>query len=128
MEDGSILTIFGGDMRIDGQEDIRYYLDKDGRAILRGTDTDGNKILLLGSVAEYKVEDGRKSVALMAGTSMDFLKEALFLDEEDAMLYSHIIDEDGSFIVRAGMLSDRIILNVSWQNIWNITGSARKNM
>ena len=101
MEDNSIDTIYGGELKIDGAEDIREYLDKDGRAIMRGTDEEGNKILLLGSMVEYNLGNGEKSTALLAGISMDFLKESLFLDEKDAMLYSHIIDSDGSFIVRS---------------------------
>ena len=101
MEDNSIDTIYGGELKIDGAEDIREYLDKDGRAIMRGTDEDGNKILLLGSMVEYNLGNEEKSTALLAGISMDFLKESLFLDEKDAMLYSHIIDSDGSFIVRS---------------------------
>ncbi len=102
MEDGSVRTIYGEELEIDGEEDIRYYLNRDGRAILRGSDKQGNKILLLASEAAYETEGGKKSAALMAGISMDFLKEALFLDEEDAMLYSHIIDKDGTFIIRSG--------------------------
>lgn len=101
MEDNSIDTIYGGELKIDGAEDIREYLDKDGRAIMRGTDEEGNKILLLGSMVEYNLGNEEKSTALLAGISMDFLKESLFLDEKDAMLYSHIIDSDGSFIVRS---------------------------
>ncbi len=101
MEDNSIDTIYGGELKIDGAEDIREYLDKDGRAIMRGTDKEGNKILLLGSMVEYNLGNEEKSTALLAGISMDFLKESLFLDEKDAMLYSHIIDSDGSFIVRS---------------------------
>ncbi len=101
-EDNDIQVIYGEELQIDGEEDIRNYLTKDGKAIMRGTDKNGQKILLLGTTAEYHLADGRKSIALLAGIPMDFLKDSLFLDEDNTMIYTHLIDMDGSFIVRSG--------------------------
>ncbi len=96
-----IQTVYGGEMLIDGEEDIRHYLDLDGKVITRGTDSSGNKILLLGVTVEYQLKNGGRSIALIAGIPMDFLKNSLFLDEEKATLYSHVIDSSGNFIIRS---------------------------
>ena len=46
--------------------------------------------------------DGTQSQALVAVLPMDYLKEALFLDEEEGMVYTHIIDQKGEFVIRSG--------------------------
>lgn len=75
-------------------------LQKYGSAITVTTYMEKNRYLILGQYAEYPLKDGSKSTALVAGVSIDYLKKALYLNEEDAMVYSHIISADGSFVVR----------------------------
>lgn len=74
-------------------------------------------MLILGKQAEYPMEDGGRSVALLAGAPMDYLKEALFLDSDETLIYSHIIDSKGNFVIRSGnayreSYFDRIISEV----------------
>ena len=45
--------------------------------------------------------NGNTSAALVAGLPMDYLGMVLFLNENDAMVYSHIIDGEGNFVVRS---------------------------
>lgn len=99
-EDGEIETIYGKNMILSENPDTMISLESEGDIVTQGIDEDGNKILILGKTAEYPMKDGGKSVALIAGISMEYLNEALFLNSDDAMLYSHIIDWDGSFVVR----------------------------
>ena len=40
--------------------------------------------------------------ALVAGIPMEYLNEALFLEEEGALIYSHVIRADGSYVIRNG--------------------------
>ena len=63
---------------------------------------DGEKILILGVEAEYPMKDGGKSELLVVGFSMEDLEKALVTQEENALVYTHIIEEDGSFVVRTG--------------------------
>lgn len=46
--------------------------------------------------------DGRTSKSLVAGIPMNYLSEALVLDGDHSMVYSHIIRRDGSYVVRSG--------------------------
>ena len=79
-------------------------LAQDGNIVAMGTDADGGRILILGKKAAYPMADGGKSLALLAGIPMDYLKEALFLDSSDTLVYS-----------AAGMHTGKVIMNVFLQ-------------
>lgn len=102
MEDGTILPIYGDALELDDREYIQEALNGDESIVTRGHDKDGEKILVLGKQACYSLGGGETSAALIAGISMEYLNEALFLHSDDAMVFSHIIDSDGTFIIRNG--------------------------
>lgn len=97
--DGELQEIYGGDVEIVGSYDVTGALQKDGSFVTQGRAGEEEKVLLLGVAASYPMEDGR-SVALVAGVPMEYLNQALFLYEDDAVVYSHIIDRDGNFVIR----------------------------
>lgn len=99
-EAGRLESIYGGDVSFVGEDDVMELLEANGSVIKRGIDEDGETLLLLGRPAKYPLEDGTKSVVLVAGISMEYLNNALFLDTEGAIAYSHIIDKDGAFVIR----------------------------
>jgi len=99
-EDGSLETIYGGEVQFAREDDARELLDANGSLIKRGINKNGEKILLIGRPANYEMEDGTKSVALLAGVPMEYLNDALFLDTEGAIAFSHIIDMSGQFVIR----------------------------
>lgn len=103
-ESGKLQKIYGEDVKVKDGEEVKEDLtfNKNGDIVVLGVNEKGEKILILGKKADYLLENGEKSVALVAGLPMEYLNEALFLYDEDAMVYSHIIDEDGSFIIRNG--------------------------
>lgn len=101
-EDGDLETVYGDKVEIGNKASMEDGLRYDGSIVTQGVDENGEKILILGKTAGYPMKDGRNSVALIAGVSMDYLKDALYLDSEDTMVYSHIIDVDGSYIIRSG--------------------------
>lgn len=98
--DGEMETIYGTDLEIINSDAAMEFLNSDGNLIASGLDSDGEKMLVLGKKAEYPMEDGKKSIAIVVGISMEYLNEALFLHTDDALMYSHIIDSDGSFVIR----------------------------
>lgn len=99
---GKIEKLFGEEINILQPETIEESLQENGTVILHGTNSSGEKFLLLGQKAEYPMADGEKSMAIIAGVSMEYLNQALFLSEDTSMIYSHIIDVDGSYIIRNG--------------------------
>ena len=62
----------------------------------------GQKDVLLGISAEYRMTDGTLSTALVASLPADYIAETLSLYSENSLVYSHIIRRDGSFVIRSG--------------------------
>ena len=71
-----------------------------GSSIAVTMDRAKDRYLMLALNAAYPLKDGSKSTAIVAGVSIDYLKEALYLNEEDALVHSHVISLDGSFVIR----------------------------
>lgn len=101
-ENGGLEGIYGEKLNIANHAAMLVSLDKDGTAVAQGMNYVGEKILLIVKAARYPMEGGGESRALAAGVRMDELEYALFSDENSAVVYSHIIDKDGNFVVRSG--------------------------
>ncbi len=65
-----------------------------------GSDQSGNRVILMGVPASYFMEDGNKSVALVAAFPVEYISDLLALDESSDMAYSFVIRQDGSFVIR----------------------------
>lgn len=101
-EEGELSGIYGEELEIHHDIDALEELDATGQLVGMGINREGDKFLLLGQMASYPMEDGGKSLALVAGVTMEYLNQALFLDESDEQIYSHIIDKEGNFVIRNG--------------------------
>ena len=99
-EDGRLEKISGEDVESVEINDKAALLSRDGYIIEQGVGEYGEKVLLLGIEAEYPMANGRKSTGLVAGIEMEELNDALFLYNEDAIVYTHIIDSEGRFVIR----------------------------
>ncbi|MCD7837031.1 MAG: response regulator [Lachnospiraceae bacterium] len=99
-ENGELETIYGDDIQFEGEDDVSELLSTYGSMIKRGIDSSGEILLLLGRPAGYEMEDGSRSIALIAGVPMEYLNDALYLDTENANAYSHIIDMEGDFVIK----------------------------
>ncbi len=100
-EDGEKERIVGDALQISDYDSLLKSVEENGSAIAVAEDRDKNKYLMLAKQVHYLLEDGSVSTALIGGVPMDYLKEALFLDEKDARVYSHVIAKDGSFVIRS---------------------------
>lgn len=101
-ENGLAEKVMGEDLHINEYEKMSSLLAGDGQSIGYATNDEGEKFLMLAVSADYPLKDGRRSRALVAGVSMDYMAEALYLDEKDAVMYSHLIAKDGTFVIRNG--------------------------
>lgn len=100
-EDGEKERIVGDALQISDYDSLLKSVEENGSGIAVAEDRDKNKYLMLAKQVHYLLEDGSVSTALIGGVPMDYLKEALFLDEKDARVYSHVIAKDGSFVIRS---------------------------
>ncbi|MDE7390352.1 MAG: response regulator [Lachnospiraceae bacterium] len=106
--DGTIETIHGRELlNVSNNENILSSLDQDGNIVEEAVNVSGEKMLLLGKAAEYDMGNTQKSVALIVGVTMEYLNNSLFLENGSSEVYTHIIDEDGQFIVRNGEVYKR---------------------
>ena len=97
---GKLENIYGTNVEINDTEDIMASLNNVGVIVSRGIDRAGEEYLLLGKRADYPMKNGETSEALVAGIPMNYLNEALYLYSEDSILYSHIIDSDGTYVIQ----------------------------
>ena len=113
-EDGTVEAVYGENIKIFEMEEVLASLKTDGNLVTQGQAEDERKILILGKEVTYPMAEGKNSIALLAGVDMEYLNQNLFLDENDAVVYSHIIDKKGNFIIRnadayRGNYFDRIV-------------------
>lgn len=100
-ENGDFEIVYGDEVKIsDTDEDIQTSLNESEDLVTCGQNDQGEKILLIGKKAAYEMKSGNISKAIIAGISMEYLNQALFLEENDAVVYSHIIDKNGNFVIR----------------------------
>lgn len=100
--DGKYDVIYGNDVKIDEEKSFIEALRKGNRKITSGESVSGEKLMLMGvpSIDITKVDDS--SIAIIAGISIDYIKNTLELDAHDSTVFSHIIRPDGSFVIRSG--------------------------
>ncbi len=99
-ENGELVDIYGDSITFNGKDDIMASLKDNGTIISWGTDKNREKVLILGRKASYPMGNGKTSVALIAGITMDYIDKALYLNSDESISYSHIIDSDGVFIIK----------------------------
>ncbi|MDE7311794.1 MAG: response regulator [Eubacterium sp.] len=94
--------LYGSNVCLLNKSGTAYMMHPDAYAIAEGQDEAGNKLLLLGKNAAYPMKGGGRSEALFVGLPMEYLSEVLFLDNNASLLYYHIINQDGNFVIRSG--------------------------
>lgn len=98
--DGTSDVIYGAPIIPSDQEEFLLLLSDDSIRISSGVQPSGDKLFLISVRVAYPMSDGGTSHVMVVGISMDFLRDTLKLDEKGSTLSSHIIDQDGEFIVR----------------------------
>jgi len=92
-------TIYGDNIKIvDNCKFIDF--EESGEIVEYGYNEKGEKFLLLGKRAEYKLSNDETTVALVAGIPMEYLDEAMYLKASNGLSFCHVIDSDGTFVIR----------------------------
>ncbi len=102
-EDGTFEMLRGEQIQVTDPEPFFCSMQNREKKVAVGTDKTGNNIVLIGLPAAYEMEDGGKSLALVATLSVDYFKRILALDIDDteSLVYSHVIRKDGSFVIHS---------------------------
>lgn len=99
--DGDFEMITGEQVTLADPEPFWESMKKGDKKIAVGVDASANDIVLLGIRAELPMADGRKSIALVAGIPDEYIVRVLALEENDSLVYSHVIRRDGSFVIKS---------------------------
>lgn len=98
--DGECETIYGDPVEPYDEETFTKVLNDNSLRVFSGYNQDEEKMLLLIIAAEYPMKNGKTSTAMVAGLPMEYLDNVLALSDDDAIVYSHIIRRDGTFVMR----------------------------
>ncbi|WP_322170973.1 hybrid sensor histidine kinase/response regulator [Acutalibacter caecimuris] len=98
--DGQFEMIFGEELTITDPEPYLSSLRAGEPKVAVGTDSMGNSLILLGVPSDYLMNNGQEALALVASIPVDYITQTLALQENDNKVYSFIIREDGSFVIR----------------------------
>ena len=100
--EGAFEMLYGNLVALTDPESFMNSIQNGQKKLAVSTEANGDKVVLMGIPAQYTMSDGGTSLALVAGLPADYIKDTLSLDENDSLVYSHIIRRDGSYVIRSG--------------------------
>ena len=98
--DGTFDMLYGDLVEVSGKDGFFHSLTKGEEKMAVGYDSTGEEVLIMGVPAAYTMENGEKSIALVAALPVSYISETLSLSSGDTRIYYFIIRRDGSFILR----------------------------
>lgn len=98
-EDGDIELLDGERVEIADPDPFFESLRNDEKKIAVGSSISGNQVILFGIDAEYPLKNGETSMALIVAVPVEYISVMLSAEGENSLINTHIIREDGSFIV-----------------------------
>ncbi len=101
-EDCESEIVYGDPVEIPNREELLATIANNDIMVTSALDKDGKKLLLLSAQAKYPMRNGKTSAALIGGIPMDYINDAMVLDDEGALMHSHIVHKDGSYVIRNG--------------------------
>ena len=101
-ENGEVVTVYGEDLLSIDDVTLKNSIKEDGNIITRGRKQDKSRVFIFGTRAAYPLEDGTKSIAMIAAIDMSSVEGALFRDSKDSREDSYLISQEGDYIIRNG--------------------------
>lgn len=98
-EEGALEMIAGEQIRLTDPEPFYESMKQGEKKVAVGSDTSGNKIVMFGVDADYPMKNGERCMAMVVAVPIDYISTMLGTEGDGELVYSHIIREDGSFIV-----------------------------
>ncbi len=98
--DGTIEMIYGEEVTISDPEPFLASLNKHEEKVAVGLTSSGEKVVMMGVSADYPMKNGEESIALLAGVPASYINDVLSLDAENSLVYSHIIRQNGTYVIR----------------------------
>lgn len=98
--DGSFETLYGSPIQPLNPEPFVEALLLGEQRVAIGVDSTGNEVVLFGVDAAYPMHNGDKGAGLIAAVPLEYITGFLSLEDEEQLMYYHIIRPDGSFVIQ----------------------------
>ncbi len=99
-DDGSFEMIYGIPLASVNAEKFLSSMQNNERTVSIGIDSDGKQAAIIGTPFDIKMQDERKTIAIVGKMPIEYISESLSLEDKEALLYSFVIRKDGSFVIR----------------------------
>ncbi len=116
--EGNDVPIYGKPVEVENQEVFLETMNNGQTLVTIGREPDGSIVLLYGlsvgypDTVGYPMPDGGRCTALVVGLPIERLSEALSLGVDTTLIFTHVVREDGTFIVNSSGIADGDIF--SW--------------
>ncbi len=100
--DGVFEMLYGSEITVIDPEPFLKSLMAGENKVAVGSDAGGNRLLLLGVPSPHESTEEHPCAALVAGLPVSYITDTLALEEDGNHVYSFIIRQDGSFVIRTG--------------------------
>lgn len=97
---GNFETLYGQSIQPLNPSPFVEALTNGEQRVAIGVDANENEVVLFGVKADYPMQNGDKSVGLIAAVPLEYVTDFLSLEDEKQLMYYHIIRPDGSFVIR----------------------------
>ena len=99
--EGNFQTLYGQSVQPLNPEPFVEALVRGEQRVALGSDSAGNIVVLFGVDAnDYPMQDGSMSTGLVAAVPLEYIVDFLSLEDEEQLMYYHIIRPDGSFVIQ----------------------------
>lgn len=98
--EGDFQTLYGQSIQPLNPEPFVEALLQGEQRVAVGIDADGNEVVLFGVGAAYPMHNGDRSTGLIAAVPLEYITDFLSLENEEQLMYYHIIRPDGSFVIQ----------------------------
>lgn len=106
--DGTFNMLYGEQIGLEDPESFMNSIQNGDKKIAAGRTETGKRVVIVGIPAPYTIihsddihPEIEKSLAMVAAFPSEYIETLLALDEESAIVYSHVIRKDGSFVIRS---------------------------
>ncbi|MBD5133825.1 MAG: response regulator [Clostridiales bacterium] len=106
-DDGRSHMIYGSQITPDVPEAMRQSVQGGKNNVCAGTDAAGTPVVLIGVPANYLMDDGTTSVALVAGLPTSYLSDTLERDIQSSIIEYSIIRNDGSYVLHNSTVEEK---------------------
>lgn len=99
--EGDFQTLYGQSIQPLNPAPFVEALVRGEQRVALGSDSAGNIVVLFGvDATDYPMQGGSMSTGLVAAVPLEYIIDFLSLENEEQMIYYHIIRSDGSFVIQ----------------------------